>query len=176
LPNLDIDGKQIIGSDEILELGEIPKSLIVLGAGAVGVEFASMFARFGSDVTILELLPRLLPIEDEEISIELGKSFKRQGIKAFTSANFQSASKEGGLVKVKARIGEADREFIAEKLLVAVGRRAYTDGLGLENTKVEVERGYIKVDGHIRTAESGIYASGDVVPAPGRGHAAVAVA
>src|SRR5262249_1932717 len=79
LPNLPIDGKQIITSDEILELKEIPKSLIVLGAGAVGVEFASMYKRFGSDVTILELLPRLLPIEDEEISGELAKSFKKQG-------------------------------------------------------------------------------------------------
>src|SRR5215831_19346286 len=174
LPGLDIDGKQIIGSDEILELGEIPKSLIVLGAGAVGVEFASMFARFGSDVTILELLPRLLPIEDEEISAELAKSFKRQGIKAFTNANFQSAVKEGGLIKVKARIGDADREFAAEKLLVAVGRRAYTDGLGLENTRVEVERGYIKVDPHMRTAEPGIYAIGDVVPTPLLAHVASA--
>jgi dihydrolipoamide dehydrogenase len=90
-PSLPIDGEQIITSDEILELKEIPKSLIVLGAGAVGVEFASMFARFGTDVTILELLPRLLPIEDEEISAELAKSFKKQGIKAFTSANFKSA-------------------------------------------------------------------------------------
>jgi dihydrolipoamide dehydrogenase len=174
LPNLDIDGKQIIGSDEILDLSEIPKSLIVLGAGAVGVEFASMFARFGSDVTILELLPRLLPIEDEEISAELEKSFKRQGIKAFTGANFQSASKEGGQVKVKARIGDADREFSAEKLLVAVGRRAYTDGLGLENTRVEVERGYIKVDGYMRTAEPSIYAIGDVVPTPWLAHVASA--
>jgi dihydrolipoamide dehydrogenase len=174
LPGLDIDGKHIIGSDEILELSEIPKSLVVLGAGAVGVEFASMFRRFGSDVTILELLPRLLPIEDEEISAELAKSFKRQGIKAFTNANFQSAVREGGLIKVKARIGDADREFAAEKLLVAVGRRAYTDGLGLDNTRVEVERGYIKVDPHMRTAEPGIYAIGDVVPTPLLAHVASA--
>jgi dihydrolipoamide dehydrogenase len=174
LPGLDIDGKQIIGSDEILELREIPKSLVVLGAGAVGVEFASMFRRFGSDVTILELLPRLLPIEDEEISAELAKSFKRQGIKVFTNANYQSAVKEGDLVRVKARIGDADREFAAEKLLVAVGRRAYTDGLGLENTKVEVDRGYIKVDPHMRTAEPGIYAIGDVVPTPLLAHVASA--
>src|SRR5215471_17449836 len=173
-PTLPIDGEQIITSDEILELKEIPKSLLVLGAGAVGVEFASMFARFGTEVTILELLPRLLPIEDEEISAELAKAFKRQGIKAFTNANFQSAVKEGGLVKVKARIGEADREFAAEKLLVAVGRRAYTDGLGLENTRVEVERGYIKVDPHMRTAEPGIYAIGDVVPTPLLAHVASA--
>jgi len=174
LPGLEIDKEQIITSDEILELTEIPKSLIVLGAGAVGVEFASMFARFGSDVTIIELLPRLLPIEDEEISAELAKAFKKQGIKAFTGANFQSATKEGDLVKVTAKVGEEIREFTAEKFLVAVGRRAYTDGLGLENTRVEVERSYLKTDEYMRTAEPGIYAIGDVVPTPWLAHVASA--
>jgi dihydrolipoamide dehydrogenase len=173
-PTLPIDGKRIITSDEILELKEIPKSLIVLGAGAVGVEFASMFERFGTDVTILELLPRLLPIEDEEISAELAKAFKTQGIKAFTSANFQSAVIEDGLVKVIARIDEEDREFTAEKFLVAIGRRAYTDGLGLENTRVELEKGYIKIDDHMRTAEPNLYAIGDVIPTPWLAHVASA--
>ena len=174
LPTLPIDGQHIITSDEILELSEIPKSLIVLGAGAVGVEFASMYARFGSDVVLLELLPRLLPIEDEEISAELLKSFKKQGIKSFTGANFQSAVVEDGNVRATARIGDQDREFTAEKLLVAVGRRAYTDGLGLENTKVELERGYIKVDEYMRTSEAGVYAIGDVVPTPWLAHVASA--
>ena len=174
LPTLPIDGQQIITSDEILELSEIPKSLIVLGAGAVGVEFASMYARFGADVIILELLPRLLPIEDEEISAELLKSFKKQGIKSFTGANFQSAVVEDGQVRATARVGDQDREFTAEKLLVAVGRRAFTDGLGLENTKVELERGYIKIDEFMRTAEPGIYAIGDVVPTPWLAHVASA--
>jgi len=173
-PTLPIDGEQIITSDEILELKEVPKSLLVLGAGAVGVEFASMFLRFGTDVTILELLPRLLPIEDEEISAELAKSFKKQGIKAFTSANFKSAVREDGLVRVIASVNGEDREFTAEKFLVAVGRRAYTDGLGLENTKVELERGYIKIDDHMRTAEPNVYAIGDVVPTPWLAHVASA--
>ena len=173
-PTLPIDGEKIITSDEILELKEIPKSLIVLGAGAVGVEFASMFARFGTDVTILELLPRLLPIEDEEISAELGKSFKKQGIKAFTSANFQSATIEESGVKVVAKINDEDREFKAEKFLVAVGRRAYTDGLGLENTRVEIDHGYIKIDDHMRTAEPNVYAIGDVIPTPWLAHVASA--
>lgn len=173
-PALPIDGEHIITSDEILELKEVPKSLVVLGAGAVGVEFASMFARFGTDVTILELLPRLLPIEDEEISAELAKSFKKQGIKAFTSANFQSASIENGMVRVTARIGDEDREFTAEKFLVAVGRRAFTDGLGLENTRVELEKGYIKIDDHMRTAEPNVYAIGDVIPTPWLAHVASA--
>jgi dihydrolipoamide dehydrogenase len=174
LPNLPIDGKQVITSDEILELTEIPKSLIVLGAGAVGVEFASMFARFGSDTTIIELLPRLLPIEDEDMSSELAKAFKRQGIKVFTGTTFQSASVADGLVRLTAKVGDQEREFSAEKLLVAVGRRAYTDGLGLENTSVELDRGYIKTDDHMRTAEPGIYAIGDVVPTPWLAHVASA--
>ncbi|MFY9571788.1 MAG: dihydrolipoyl dehydrogenase [Blastocatellia bacterium] len=174
LPGLSIDGEQIITSDEILELKEIPKALIVLGAGAVGVEFASMFARFGTDVTLLELLPRLLPIEDEEISAELAKSFKKQGIKAFTSANFKSAAREDGGVRVTARIGDEDREFIADRFLVAVGRRAYTDELGLENTRVELEKGYIKIDDHMRTAEPNVYAIGDVIPTPWLAHVASA--
>ena len=173
-PTLPIDGEQIITSDEILELKEIPKSLLVLGAGAVGVEFASMFARFGTDVTILELLPHLLPIEDEEISTELEKSFKKQGIKFFTSANFKSAVRESGGVRVTAEIGGENREFVAEKFLVAVGRRAYTDGLGLENTRIEIDKGYIKIDDHMRTAEPNVYAIGDVIPTPWLAHVASA--
>lgn len=173
-PTLPIDGEEIITSDEILELKEIPKSLLVLGAGAVGVEFASMFARFGTDVTILELLPRLLPIEDEEISAELSKSFKKQGIKAFTSANFKTATRSSDGVHVIAEIAGEDREFVVEKFLVAVGRRAYTDGLGLENTRIEIENGYIKVDDHMRTAEPNVYAIGDVIPTPWLAHVASA--
>jgi dihydrolipoyl dehydrogenase len=174
LPGLDLDGSQIISSDEVLELNEIPRSMIVLGAGAVGVEFASMYKRFGADVTILELLPRLLPIEDEDISAELAKAFRKQGIKSFTGANFKSAKLEDGLVKVRAQIGAEEKEFAAEKLLVAVGRRAFTDGLGLENTKAETDRGYLKVDEYMRTAEPGVYAIGDLVPTPWLAHVASA--
>jgi len=174
LPGLAIDGQHIITSDEILELKQVPKSLMVLGAGAVGVEFASMFARFGSDTTIVEMLPHLLPIEDEEISAELEKAFKRQGIKVFTGASFQSATVENGVVRSAVKVGEETREFTAEKLLVAIGRRAFTDGLGLENTRVELERGYIKVDGYMRTAEPNVYAIGDVIPTPWLAHVASA--
>lgn len=173
LPHLPFDGKHIISSDDILELEEVPKSLIVLGAGAVGVEFASIFARFGTDVTVMELLPRLLPIEDEEISAELGKAFKKQGIKVFTGANFQTATVADGQVKAIAKIGEQEREFVAEKLLVAVGRKAFTDGLGLENLNVEMDgRGYIKVDAYMRTTEPNVYAIGDCIPTPWLAHVA----
>jgi dihydrolipoamide dehydrogenase len=173
LPHLPFDGTHIISSDDILELTEVPKSLIVLGAGAVGVEFASVYARFGADVTIMELLPRLLPIEDEEVSAELAKSFKRQGIKVFTGANFQNATVENGMVKAIAKVGDQEREFTAEKLLVAVGRRAYTDGLGLENLNVEMDgRGYIKVDAYMRTSAPNVYAIGDCIPTPWLAHVA----
>ena len=174
LPGLEIDGEQIISSDEVLQLSEVPKSMIVLGAGAVGVEFASMYSRFGTEVTMVELLPRVLPIEDEEISAVLAKSLKRQGIKVFTGTGFQSATREPGQVRVVAKTGDQTQEFAAEKLLVAVGRRAFCDGLGLENTKVEIERGYVKIDDHMRTAEPGIYAIGDVVPTPLLAHVASA--
>ena len=174
LPGLEIDGEQIISSDEVLQLSEVPKSMIVLGAGAVGVEFASMYSRFGTEVTMVELLPRVLPIEDEEVSAVLAKSLKRQGIKVFTGTGFQSATREPGQVRVVAKTGDQTQEFAAEKLLVAVGRRAFCDGLGLENTKVEIERGYVKIDDHMRTAEPGIYAIGDVVPTPLLAHVASA--
>ncbi|HKV42667.1 MAG TPA: dihydrolipoyl dehydrogenase [Blastocatellia bacterium] len=170
LPGLEIDGTQVIGSDEVLELTQLPKSMIILGCGAVGVEFGSIYSRFGTDVTMLEMLPRVLPIEDEAISTELGKSLKRQGIKVFLGATFKSVIRGAGGVRVTAKIGEADRDFEAEKLLVAVGRRAYTDGLGLEATRVQVERGYVKVDDHMRTAEPGIYAIGDAIPTPMLAH------
>ena len=174
LPDLEIDGHQIISSDEVLELPEVPKSMIVLGAGAVGVEFASMYSRFGTEVTLVELLPRILPIEDEESSALLEKSLKRQGIKIFTGTGFQYAVRESDHVRVAAKTGDKTNEFSAEKLLVAVGRRAFTDKLGIENTRVEVERGYIKIDDHMRTAEPGIYAIGDVVPTPLLAHVASA--
>lgn len=164
LPGLELDGDQIISSDDILEFTEVPKSLIVLGAGAVGVEFASIFHRFGSEVTIIELLPRVLPIEDEEISAELAKSLKKQGIKVHTGTAFQSATKENGLVHVKATANGEVQEFSAEKLLVAVGRASFTNGLGLENTKVRVDRGKIVTDEYMRTDEPGIFAIGDVLP------------
>ena len=120
------------------------------------------------------MLPRLLPIEDEEISAELAKSFKKQGIKSFTSATFKWVVKEEGLVRVIAAVDGQDREFTAEKLLVAVGRRAYTDGLGIENLRVEMDRGYIKTDEHMRTSEPNVYAIGDVVPTPWLAHVASA--
>jgi len=147
--------------------------MIVLGAGAVGVEFASVFKRFSADVTIIEMLDRLVPIEDEETSAELQRAFRRRGITSLLGARFESAKVNEGGVEVTYTGADGKRGTIsAETLLVAVGRRPYTDGLGLENTKCEVDRGFIKVDEYMRAAEPNVYAIGDVVPTPLLAHVA----
>jgi dihydrolipoamide dehydrogenase len=170
LPGMTPDGKAIVTSDEILELKEMPKSLVVIGAGAVGIEFASVFARFGSTVTVIELLPRVLPLEDEEISAEAGKLLAKQ-MRIFTGAKTEAALKTQGGVEVAFRAGSGEAQSItAEMLLVAVGRGPVTDGLGLDGTKVQLDRGYVKVDARMETAEPGVYAIGDVVTVEGRPH------
>src|SRR5207253_10395656 len=130
LPNIDIQAPRVVTSDEILELKEVPKSLVVLGAGAVGVEFASVFKRFGSEVTIIEMLPRLVPVEDEETSAELQRAFRKRGIKSMTGTRFESAKvgKDAVEVTYKDSAGKVG-QITAETLLVAVGRRPYTHGL-----------------------------------------------
>jgi dihydrolipoamide dehydrogenase len=170
LPFLPIDGKAIITSDEILQLDELPKSLIVIGAGAVGIEFASVFGRFGVPVTVIEMLPRVLPLEDEEISAEAHKLLGKQ-MTIHTGAKTESAAKtaDGVEVKFTTAAGEA-KSVTAQYLLVAVGRGPVTDGLGLESTRVKLEKGYIQVDERLATEEPGVYAIGDVVSVKGRPH------
>jgi dihydrolipoyl dehydrogenase len=175
LPGMEIDHSTILSSDSILEVTEVPKSLIVIGSGAVGVEFASMFARFGSKVTIIEILPRIVPLEDEEISRELAASFKRQGIAVYTDARVERVSKSEGGVEVLARTSGGKTEtFRAEKILMAVGRKPLSDNIGLEALGVATEKGYITIDPHQRTNVPGIYAIGDVVPTPWLAHVASA--
>jgi dihydrolipoamide dehydrogenase len=164
IPGVEVDGKVVLTSDELLELREMPQHLLVLGSGAVGVEFASLFRSFGCEVTVVELLDRLVPNEDEEVSKEFERVFKRRGIKVHTSTKLTQVERvEGG---VRARLeptkGQAT-SVTASHLLVAVGRAPVTEGLGLEKTKVQVERGFVKVDPYMRTAEPGIYAIGDIV-------------
>lgn len=174
LPFLKIDGKRIITSDEGLELRKVPATMAILGAGAVGVEFASTFARYGSKVTLVEMLPRILPIEDSEISAELEKSLKRQGISVLTSTQVDRA--EAGPASVafslSGKDGKATME--AEVLLVAIGRKPYTDGLGLERLSLATEKGFISVDPYMRTSSPTIYAIGDVVATPQLAHVASA--
>ena len=164
LPGLEPDPEFILTNVEILDLTAVPKSLIIVGAGAVGVEFASIFKRFGTDVTVLEMLPRVVPLEDEDISKELERNFRKQGIRAETGARVEQVEKTGQGVRVQVTLKNGKTETLeAEKLLVAVGRKPNTDKIGLENTRVELERGFIKVDANQRTAEPGVYAIGDVV-------------
>ena len=173
LPGVDIKSPRVVTSDQLLDFDHVPKSMVVLGAGAVGVEFASVFKRFGSDVTIIELLPRLVPIEDEETSAELQKSFRRRKINVMTSTRFESVKVNQDDVEISYTGADGKPGKInAETLLIAVGRRPVTDGLGLENTKIETDRGYLKVDEFMRTAEPNVYAIGDVIPTPWLAHVA----
>ena len=164
LPGLQPDADSILTNIEILNLQAVPKSLMIIGAGAVGVEFASMFQRFGSQVSIFEMLPRLVPVEDEEVSKELERVFKKAKIRVETGARCDGIEKTGTGVKMKVTLANGKVEDVeAEKLLVAVGRAPNTAKIGLENTKVETDRGFIKVNPYQETAEPGIYAIGDVV-------------
>jgi len=174
IPGLTVDGKSIITSDEILQIDRVPKSLTVIGAGAVGIEFASIFARFGSQVTVIEMAPRVLPLEDEEISIEAGKILAKT-MAIHTSAKTEGALKNANGVEVAFTDAKGQATAVtSEVLLVAVGRGPVTDGLGLESTKVQLERGYIKVNERMETDEPGVFAIGDVVAIPGRPHPALA--
>jgi dihydrolipoamide dehydrogenase len=163
-PGFEPDGKTILTNREVLALKAIPRSMVVMGAGAVGVEFASIFRRFGTKVTILEMLPRAVPLEDEEISAELEKSFRRQGISIATQAKVEKATKTANGVAVSYTGADGKSQAIeAETLLVAVGRSPNTSGVGLEKTRVKLERGFVKVDQYMQTDEPGVYAIGDIV-------------
>jgi len=175
LPGMEIDNQTILSSTSLLELTEVPKSLVVIGSGAVGVEFASMYARFGSKVTVVEILPRIVPLEDEEISRELAASFKRQGIAVYPGTRVERLTKgEAGVELIARSAGDKTETFRAERVLMAVGRRPLSDGIGLEGVGVETDRGFIKTDGLMRTNVPGVYAIGDVVPTQALAHVASA--
>jgi dihydrolipoamide dehydrogenase len=164
LPGVESDATSILTNMEILALPEIPKSMVVIGAGAVGVEFGSIFKSFGSDITVVEYLPRMVPNEDEDVSKELARNFRKRGIDTHTGAKVDQVEKTKDGVKVTFT-GPDGKQVVkeAEKVLVAVGRAPRTANIGLESTKIDVERGFIRVDEWMQTAESGIYAIGDVV-------------
>lgn len=171
VPGVEIDRKRIITSDEAIGLKEVPKSIAVMGSGAVGVEFASIFRRFGSDVTLIELLPRLVPVEDEAISAELEKSFRKQGIKVLTGTKVTRATPGNGGVDLEAQAGDGKTQKIgAEYLLVATGRGPVTDSLGAAQAGLQLERGYVKVDEQYRTGVQGVSAIGDVITFAKPGH------
>ena len=170
VPGITIDKKQIVTSDEAIHLPVVPKTIAILGSGAVGVEFASIFRRFGSEVTLIELLPRIVPNEDEAISAELEKAFRKRGITVRTGAKVTSATVTSGSVKMEMTAGGKTESLTAEKLLVATGRGPVTDGLGAEAAGLKLDRGYIVVDELFRTNVAGISAIGDVIAMPGVAH------
>ncbi len=164
IPGLTPDPDYILTNIEILNLQSVPKSIGIIGAGAVGVEFASCFRRFGSEVTILEMLPRLVAVEDEEVSKELERHFKKIGIRVECGAKAENIERTGSGVKLKVTLSNGQVETMQfDKLLIAVGRKPNTDNIGAQGTKIEIDRGFIKVDPHQQTAEPGVYAIGDVV-------------
>ena len=176
LPGIDIDGQLVITNEEILSLPDKPSSLAVMGAGAVGVEFASMFASFGTQVTMIEILPRILPLEDEEISRELEKSLKKRGITILTGTRVESIRKSSDSVEVASTLPDGSSDVrTVEKLLIAVGRKPRTSGIGLESLGVQVDRGVIPVNEFMEVESvEGLYAIGDVVSSPQLAHVASA--
>ncbi|HEX2060599.1 MAG TPA: dihydrolipoyl dehydrogenase [Thermoanaerobaculia bacterium] len=176
LPHIKADGKRIINSDHILQLDYVPKSMLVIGAGAVGCEFASIFSRFGTKTTIVEVMPQLLPIEDDEIAKEFTRIFKKKGVDVFTDAKVLSCEVGENGVKSTIETGKGKTQVIeTELVLSATGRGPVTANCGLENIKIEMDkRGYITVDEYMRTGEPGVYAIGDIVPTPALAHCASA--
>jgi len=166
LPGLESDGQKVVTSDEATTGNTLPQSIVVVGGGAVGVEFASFYHDAGSDVTLLEYLPALTPLEDAEVSKELERSFTRRGMKVMTNARFDTGSvvvDEGGVCLMVGREGEEPKELRAEQMLVATGRAPNSDNVGLDSTRAKVEKGFVQVDGRMRTAEPHLYAIGDVI-------------
>ncbi|MGA8441286.1 MAG: dihydrolipoyl dehydrogenase [Candidatus Sulfotelmatobacter sp.] len=162
LPGLPADDR-VLTNIEILSLQEMPKSLVIVGAGAVGVEFASIYRSFGCEVTIVEMLPRLVPVEDEEVSKELARVFRKRGIDFHTGARVERVERTKVGIAVTITVEGKQQQIDAEKILIAVGRRPRTDNIGLEKTKIKPERGFVQTDSWMHTAEPGVYAVGDIV-------------
>jgi dihydrolipoamide dehydrogenase len=175
LPGIEPDHKMILTNRSILALPAVPKTLIVVGAGAVGVEFASIYNSFGSEVTILEALPRVVPVEDEEVSAELEKAFRKRNIQIHTSSKVESVKKDAKGVTVVFTDKDGKKQTLqAEKLLLAVGRKPMTENCGLEKSKAKMDRGFVLVGPHMETEEKGLYAIGDIVAGlPQLAHAAM---
>lgn len=174
LPNLKQDGEKIIGYREAMTLPKQPKSMIVVGSGAIGSEFADFYNAIGTEVTLVEVLPRVVPIEDEEVSKQLARSFKKKGIKVMTEASIESVDTSGDLCKatIKTKKGEETKE--AEIVLSAVGITSNLENLGIEEMGIETDNGKIKVDEFYRTNVEGVYAIGDIIKGPALAHVASA--
>jgi dihydrolipoamide dehydrogenase len=163
IPSMPMDGKVVISSTEAMLREEAPERLAIIGAGAVGVEFADIYAAYGTQVTLIEMLPQILPLEDEEIVQVLARAFRRRGIAMMTSAKVERLEKVGGVARLSVAADGKTETVEADVVLVAVGRQANVEGIGLEKAGVQVERGFIKVDGRLETTARGVYAVGDCI-------------
>jgi len=162
LPGVEIDGRTVITSRQALELREIPESIAIVGAGPVGAEFAYFYRAYGSQVTLIEMLDHLLPLEDEEISRQLERAFRQQGIKYLTGARVEGLRKGRGKRRLAVSVGGREQKVAADRVLMAIGMAPNSAGLGLEELGVELDDGFVKIDGQMRTSLPGLYAVGDV--------------
>lgn len=174
LPNLKQDGKRIIGYREAMTLQEQPKSMVVVGSGAIGVEFAYFYNTIGTKVTIVEYLPNIVPVEDEEVSKQLEKSFKKSGIEILTNASVESVDSSGKSLKVKVKTAKGEQIIECDTVLSAAGVVANLENLGLEEAGVKTDKGKVPVNEWYQTNVPGIYAIGDVIPGPALAHVASA--
>ena len=172
LPMAPVDGCVVISSDDILGLDRVPESLLVIGAGAVGVEFASIYHTFGSKVVLIDYQPRLIPIEDADLGEALERSFTRQGIEVHTGANLKSVRVEADAAWSEFEVGGETKRIRTERVLMAAGRKPVTEGIGLEALGVAMERGFVKVNGYQETNVPGLYAIGDITTSPALAHVA----
>jgi len=174
LPNVKQDGKKIIGYRQAMNLPQLPKSMLVIGSGAIGSEFAGFYNSMGTEVTLVEFLPNIIPLEDEEVSKQLQRSFKKAGIKVMTSSSVESVDTSGDLCKAKIKTKKGEEEAEAEIVLSAVGVTPNLENIGIEELNIELENGKVKVDKYYRTNVEGVYAIGDIVHGPALAHAASA--
>ncbi len=173
MPGLELDGNTILSNKEILDLESVPRSLLVIGAGSVGVEFASIFSRFGCDVTVVEMLPRILPLEDPEVSEEIRKLLAKKRIKFLTDARLEDMKITDGGVHALVSTPEGEtKTLMAEKALVAIGRKPVSEDIGLEKLRVATSGGYIGIDSNMQTSFPNLFAVGDVVPTKALAHVA----
>ncbi|MFT4061912.1 MAG: dihydrolipoyl dehydrogenase [Edaphocola sp.] len=173
LPNLPIDGKKVIGYREAMVLPQQPKSLIVVGSGAIGVEFGYFYHSIGTKVTIVEFMPRIVPVEDEDVSKELEKSFKKKGIEVMTNSSVEKVDTSGNGVKATVKTAAGEVVLEADVLLSAAGVAANIENIGLETLGIATEKGKVTVDAYYKTNVEGIYAIGDIVPGQALAHVAM---
>ena len=174
LPNLKQDGKRIIGYREAMTLAQQPKTMVVVGSGAIGVEFAYFYNTIGTKVTIVEFMPNIVPVEDEEVSKQLERSFKKAGIDVMTNSSVESVDSSGSMLKVKVKTAKGEQVLECDTVLSAAGVVSNIENIGLETLGVKTDKGKILVDAYYQTNVPGIYAIGDIVPGPALAHVASA--